>query len=306
MDNNHTDKETVVFYHGNCTDGFGGAYAAYKKFGEDAVYIPLDYNADASLYNTPFHTMDLRGKDVFMIDVTVDRESIERVQKEAKSFQLLDHHETSYKKLGDCPHCFFDMKRSGAMIAWNHFHKEPAPEFIKYIEDGDLWSFKYEETKYFGAVVHNMKHDFKEWANLENPEYLKNVLSNGKLLREQFETFVSGMVDIARPVKFMGKDIYMSNCPSQFTSETGNALAIKSGTFAICWIDTGKSIKVSLRSINSFDCSTIASHFGGGGHKQACAFRVNSMEEFLQLLKDNINTPIPEPEAQKTFKFKLN
>jgi len=22
-----------VFYHGNCSDGFGGAYAAYKKLG---------------------------------------------------------------------------------------------------------------------------------------------------------------------------------------------------------------------------------------------------------------------------------
>lgn len=301
-----TNKETVIFYHGKCTDGFGGAYAAYKKFGDSAEYIPLDYTEQGSK-ETPFHTIDLTGKNVYMIDVSTDRESIEEVQKVAKSFQLLDHHATAYKALGDCPHCFFDMKQSGAMIAWKHFHETPAPTFIKYIEDGDLWKFKYPETKYFGTVVHNMEHNFKLWEKMEDPEHLEKILEKGKILRDQFDIFVQGMVDMAKPIKFMGHDIYISNCPSQFVSETGNELSKKSGTFAICWQETPTNVKVSLRSLDSFNCSPIATLFGGGGHPQACAFRVKSLDEFLTILRDNENTPVPtvEEEPKKPFRFKL-
>jgi hypothetical protein len=32
--------DTVVIYHADCRDGFGAAYAAWKKFGDNASYIP--------------------------------------------------------------------------------------------------------------------------------------------------------------------------------------------------------------------------------------------------------------------------
>lgn len=298
------EKQTIILYHGKCTDGFGGAYAAYQKFGEDAEYIPVDYINEGNS-DHPLLKINFKGKDVFMIDVSADRDIIEKIQADAKSFMLLDHHKTAAEKLMGCPHCFFDMKRSGATIAWSHFHETPAPEFFKYIQDGDLWTKKYKETEAFGAVVHNMPHDFKLWKNLENPEYLEEVLEKGKLLRQQFDKFVQDMVDVAKPIKFMGHDIYISNCPSAFTSETGNLLAVKSGTFAICWADQGKNIKVSLRSLNSFDCSKIATHFGGGGHPQASAFRLSDLETFLDVLKSNENTLIEDTEIKpKPFRLK--
>ena len=37
------DKKTVVLYHANCHDGFGGAFAAWKKFGDAADYVPMRY-----------------------------------------------------------------------------------------------------------------------------------------------------------------------------------------------------------------------------------------------------------------------
>lgn len=32
-----------VLYHAHCNDGLGAAFAAYKKFGESAEYIPVSY-----------------------------------------------------------------------------------------------------------------------------------------------------------------------------------------------------------------------------------------------------------------------
>ena len=35
----------LIIYHDNCADGFGAAWAAYKKFGADgAEYLPMNYN----------------------------------------------------------------------------------------------------------------------------------------------------------------------------------------------------------------------------------------------------------------------
>lgn len=33
-------KEIVIIYHAQCRDGLGSAYAAWKKFGDNASYIP--------------------------------------------------------------------------------------------------------------------------------------------------------------------------------------------------------------------------------------------------------------------------
>src|SRR3990167_9491025 len=33
-------KNIVVIYHGKCPDGFSAAWIAWKKFGDDAEYIP--------------------------------------------------------------------------------------------------------------------------------------------------------------------------------------------------------------------------------------------------------------------------
>src|SRR3989344_3757446 len=43
----HEHKKIAVLYHGGCPDGFGGAYAAWKKFGNMAEYIPLKHGKPA-------------------------------------------------------------------------------------------------------------------------------------------------------------------------------------------------------------------------------------------------------------------
>ncbi len=37
------EKDIVVIYHKHCPDGFGAAYAAWKKFGDAAEYLPASY-----------------------------------------------------------------------------------------------------------------------------------------------------------------------------------------------------------------------------------------------------------------------
>lgn len=70
-------------------------------------------------------------------------------------------------------------------------------------------------------------------------------------------------------------------------SELGNLLA-KDQKIGLVWFDTGKEIKVSLRSEkNGKDVSKIAEIFGGGGHKNAAGFTMrnqNILEELTSKL----------------------
>src|ERR1700744_3146163 len=78
-------NRTVVMYHGNCPDGFGGAYAAWKKFGDSAEYIPLS-RSDVPL-------PDVSGADVYLIDFTFLQDKMDALLAQAASFVVLDHHE---------------------------------------------------------------------------------------------------------------------------------------------------------------------------------------------------------------------
>ena len=44
MKNPDTLKDIVVIYHDQCRDGLGAAYAAWKKFGDEAGLLPRFYH----------------------------------------------------------------------------------------------------------------------------------------------------------------------------------------------------------------------------------------------------------------------
>ena len=68
----------------------------------------------------------------------------------------------------------------------------------------------------------------------------------------------------------------MVNASHFFTSEVGLSLANLSGTFGLIWrVGPTGSIDCSLRSHAPFDVEVLASNYGGGGHSQASAFRLD-------------------------------
>ena len=130
-----TDKLIVVIYHKRCPDGFGAAYAAWKKFGDTADYIPAGYGDEA--------LPGLEGKEVYLVDFCYEIPGeMERLAKITKRFVTLDHHQSSKKLVEIAPEYVYDEKRSGASIAWAFFHPDtPLPRLIQHLEDGDLYRY---------------------------------------------------------------------------------------------------------------------------------------------------------------------
>lgn len=97
----------------------------------------------------------------------------------------------------------FDQKntQSGALLTWKYIHGDKlAPRLIEYISDGDMWSFKYKETKWFYAGILNDKRPNDVRALLtqlnieEDTTFIQSVVSEGEGLHKQFMAEVMAQV----------------------------------------------------------------------------------------------------------------
>ena len=77
----------LVIYHANCADGFGAAFAAWLKLGDEAEYIPAKYGDDIQY--------DFRDREVYILDFSYTKERMEFLFEYAKRVVWLDHHASS-------------------------------------------------------------------------------------------------------------------------------------------------------------------------------------------------------------------
>lgn len=121
-----------VLYHSSCHDGFGAAYAAWKRFGDSARYI-----ATNDRVNYPEFIPE--GSEIYLLDFTFQRENIVKLREKMARVVVLDHHVTSQADLEGLSDVIFDMNRSASTIAWEYFHGGEVPLFLRYIEDRDIY-----------------------------------------------------------------------------------------------------------------------------------------------------------------------
>lgn len=267
----HHHKETVVLYHGGCPDGFGGAYAAWKKFGDTAEYIPVKHGRPVP--------EDLTGRTLYFIDFCYPKAEMDEIVVNAKSITVLDHHLGSKDIVESMPAFVFDNNRSGATIAWNYFHPDtPVPTILKYVEDGDLYVFKLPNSRAILSYVYAQRFHFDEWdviANkLESESGLTDCITLGKIYAEHFAILVEQMAKKAAIVLFEGHECYMVGASGMFASDIGNQLARLKPPIGIVVNMHDNTLTVSLRSDDSVDVSAIAKKYGGGGHPRASGFNI--------------------------------
>ena len=264
-------KDSVILYHKSCPDGFGSAWAAWKKFGEKANYIPVEHS-----FPPPG---GLKNRDVYIVDFSYDTRVLKKIAKENKSLTVIDHHLSAEKKVKSAPNHLFDLRHSGAVLAWKYFHpKKTVPRLLLHVEDMDLWKFKLEHTKEISAALEIEPFDFERWTqiqkNLQSRKETKNYTEKGKTLLKYKERIIERILDKAELVEFDKREVWASNSPF-FSSEIGHQLVRKKPPLAIVWSKSkGGLVGVSLRSNGKVDVSKIAQKFGGGGHKTAAGFSI--------------------------------
>jgi uncharacterized protein len=190
----------VVVYHKDCKDGFGAALVAWKKFGDEARYIPVSYGTEQDSF---VDDMKHSPGELYVLDFSFNTDQLRRLAKMLEKITILDHHDTARKELME-EHKIdehrgvsvwavkreiedlgnvsldFDMDRAGCQLAWDHFFQPfqtinreiSRPEFINYLGWRDLWWHKRRDAykKYADVIealhlyLDTMPFSFDLWA----------------------------------------------------------------------------------------------------------------------------------------------
>lgn len=274
-----------VLYHANCFDGTGAKYAAWKHFGDKATYIPVQYGKPFP-EEVPLES----GTYVYILDFSYSREVLESVREKVALLVVLDHHKTAQADLEGLDYAFFDMSKSGAVLAWEFFHKSDPPALLKHIQDGDLWKFELEFTKEIRAALPILEDNMVLWDGVANDDSVLHSLSvvGDGYLRKDALKIKSVLKNDIRILPYKGYKAAVYNT-TVLVSEIGAAVynSEELGVdFSMSYFITEKGeVVISFRSKGDMDVSVLAKELGGGGHKNAAgAGRVTL--GFLQDLYD--------------------
>ncbi|HUZ93227.1 MAG TPA: hypothetical protein VNG29_04535 [Candidatus Paceibacterota bacterium] len=270
-------QKIIVIYHGDCRDGFGGAWAAWKKFGAKAAYLPA-----RDRFGPP---CEIKNKEVYLIDYTYQPEVVEKLIRENKRVTAIDHHFTAEPAVKLTERCSFSLHHSGAILAWNYFHPgKKSPMLLRYVEDYDLWRWRMPHLKEVILYLDLIPFGFADWTSIARSLETKTGraawIKDGNLLLRQEKSIVRELLQGSEQVRFMGRTVYAVNAPHRFVDDLGHELALRTNSFGIVWSERAGVIKVSLRAVGSTDISGIARKLGGGGHKQSGAFRFSADKPF--------------------------
>ena len=294
----------LVVYHANCADGFGAAFAAWLKLGDEAEYLPMEYNPSSHKH------IFCHDREVYILDFSFPKPVMDAIFQHAKRVVWLDHHKTAFEMwCGGVPpvgyydsrttalenhYILLDNYKSGAMLAWEYFHPgTKVPMLIQHIDDRDRWQFKLEGSKELHAALASYKPwTFEQWRPFLSNTYWDNktqielaIEEGAAILRahnQNVQTVLKqaktcalrwGWKEVCGTIGYKEAVGYSANAPAFLASDLGHELANKSGTFGLVWSMAGDGqVHCSLRSNGDYDVSAIAKAFGGGGHRNASGF----------------------------------
>jgi oligoribonuclease NrnB/cAMP/cGMP phosphodiesterase (DHH superfamily) len=263
----------VVLYHGSCPDGFGGAYSAWKKFGDSAEYHPVTYGRPVP--------EGLTGADIYFIDCCYTQEVMDEILSQAKTLTVLDHHEGTQAIVESMPEFVYDVNRSGATIAWSYFHPDiPVPQLLKYIEDDDLFRFKDPDTRPILSYIAVQRYTFENWdgfaKELEDSETRATFLTRVRAYGDYFQMLADFATEHVKFVEFEGYKVSFATAHpfKPMKSLVGMLLAKKYPPFALVVAAHPKGYGISIRGDGSVDVAAIARKYGGNGHVNSAGFSI--------------------------------
>lgn len=288
-------KPDLCIYHGNCDDGFGAAWAVWRRW-PSCEFVP-------GFYGKPLP--DVTGRNVLFVDFSAPIEWIWHHSFKSRSMVIVDHHKTAKADLERLPPfdgtmigleaafqinwtqntpevaAWFDMEQSGATMAWQFAHgtdrkDDPCPNMLTLIEDRDLWRFAFgDKTRHFSAALRTYPMDFKTWDRIAaDPEAL---IGEGEIVLRAHRANIGKLMSEAYMADVGGFTVPVVNAPYHYASDTAHELlaAYPDAPFAACWFRRADGqVQWSLRSEDDRqDVSAVAKSLGGGGHRNAAGFQ---------------------------------
>lgn len=265
--------KTYVLYHSNCPDGFGAAFAAWLALGDQNVnYLPCTHGR-------PVPEMD-NGSRVFILDFSFPRAEMLALMDRMEAVLVIDHHPTARKEMDGLDMLIFDASKSGAVLAWEYFHRAPVPEILRYVQDRDLWQWEMVHSREINAALwQTVPRSFNDWAHVHRNwgKTEKKLRDTGMALTFAGRLNIATICERASLQRIGSWTVPVVNS-SVMQSEVGEVLLAThpDAPFVGIWFEDELGRRVySLRSRKrGFDVSLVAKELGGGGHPCAAGFTV--------------------------------
>lgn len=192
---------TIHILHHADSDGRFGAYCAWRHFRDRPAFDMKDVQFREVQYQQAF-PLDIESLTVddqmYIIDFSYDRETLDKVYAKVGFLKVLDHHESAEERLKGAPYVFFDKTKSGALLAWEYFFSDRSPPLAcLLVNDFDMWAWKYAQTAAFEAYLHydRVKQNWEKWDLLStSAEAMDNAIKTGMILEQSNESAMRTIV----------------------------------------------------------------------------------------------------------------
>lgn len=297
--------KSYVLYD-NDSDGFGSAFAAFLKLGSNAEYISVNRGAPLPPMPEAEHVFILDFSYPREVMQSLFADLLNRLgdASDYPRLCLIDHHKSAQLELGDLSYCHFDTSKSAAVLSWEYFHPDQdVPAFFGYICDADLWTWGLPMSREIHLAIESYQMDFETWERIScvsiprdleaEAQCLEDLMGEGTICRRFADQQVKDALENSRMASFIvngtcritfdpdavtqGEGVYRVPVvnATDLTSEICHSLlnANPDSPFVASYRDLNDGRRQwSLRSRDNFDCSKIATEFGGGGHPKSSGF----------------------------------
>ena len=290
------NNKVAVVYHRVDLDGLMSAAIVNKSFIENNIQAHfIGYN-----HGDPVPPHIHEYKKIVMVDIAFDKQTMIDIGKNTPIL-VLDHHITTKDMLLEITNKYqtkinyvMDISHAACEIVYSHYYNDSIPIIVKYLSLYDTFQhIGHPEEKDIMFFQLGMRVNYKDYQSLT-------------YLLQDIETSSQAEYDILNCIKEEGEIVYKSEkikaelmyktaFPIQFkefnvTFLCANAVGINPKLYNLPYHEKHDGFAVFAYRNNKWtftlysditDVSKIAKAYGGGGHKGAAGFVVNSIDEFF-------------------------
>jgi oligoribonuclease NrnB/cAMP/cGMP phosphodiesterase (DHH superfamily) len=279
-------EKTIIIYHADCIDGTTAAAIALKKF-PDALFFPLSHSYTQDEM-APIRVV-ARGAAIFILDCAL---GVDELLADGHSVVVLDHHETVRDEMQKRTEAdsrityVFDNEKSGASLAWSYFFpEEPIPQIVHYVEDVDLWQWKFgDAARHTMSYLSMFRNDPTRMLEAITTD-AEVIVEKGRTLSEYADREIEEQVSILPNEMRVDTHFVPAYNITVYTSAAGNILSEQQGSVVALYTIKGSNVRISFRSKEGQNPTArmIAEKLGGGGHDHASGANV-PLADFLKMI----------------------
>lgn len=280
-------QKIIATYHKDCIDGTVAAATLLRKF-PSAQLFPLSHTYTEGDIgpilglidsDTECYTVDCglgvqeflaAGCKVTTLDHHIGgKESFENIARENKNYTYV-----------------FNNDQSAASLVWSFFFgDESQPEIVTYVEDADLWRWKYgDDTKDVNNYLSMFRNDPSAMLALIEGD-VSDIKNKGKVISQYADREIADQLTLPAISIKIGEFIVPAYNITVYQSASANTHADELGKAVAVFTVGGASVKLSFRSRENHIPTSLdlAKLLGGGGHKDAAGATI-PLQEFLKMI----------------------